>query len=85
MAVTWAVEGDGGEEHLLLDWVEQDGPPVAPPTRRGFGSTLIERALEHDLHGQAKIEFRPEGVRASIRVPLRNETGQPALSVRRQE
>ena len=32
---------------------------------------LIERALEYDLRGHAEIMFLQDGVRASVRAPLR--------------
>ena len=70
VAVTWAVEHGEGDDFLVLHWVEQNGPPVVPPARRGFGSVLIERGLAHDLSGQAEIEFLHGGVKASIRAPL---------------
>lgn len=52
----------GGETRLELVWRERGGPPVTPPTRRGFGSRLIERQLGQDQRGGAAIEFAPEGV-----------------------
>ncbi len=66
VAIAWDVE-DG---RLLIEWRESGGPPVAEPSRRGFGSRLIERALASDLQGQAKLDFRPEGLVCTIRAPL---------------
>jgi len=46
VAVVWDVERDeDGRRMLCLEWAERDGPPVEPPSRRGFGSTLLERVL----------------------------------------
>ena len=78
VAVTWDMERTDTGQHLVLEWVEQDGPAVTPPTSRGFGSTLIERALNHDMSAQAKIEFLPDGVRAHVRAPIRDRTNQTA-------
>ena len=80
VAVTWAVERAGDSEHLQLEWVERSGPPVKEPSKRGFGSVLIERALGHDLAGEANIEFLPEGVRAIVRAPLPTQAGEPAAA-----
>jgi PAS domain S-box-containing protein len=55
---------------LSLSWRESDGPPVVPPTRRGFGSRLIENALNRDLDGQSRVEFAPEGLRCWITAKL---------------
>ena len=58
----WSVV-DGWRPHRLhLTWTEEGGPPVAAPTRRGFGSRLIERVLASELGGTAEIDYRPEGV-----------------------
>ena len=64
--VAWRV--DGTQFHF--GWRESGGPPVKPPTRRGFGSRLIERGLAAELRGKVKIEYRPEGVVCSIEAPL---------------
>jgi two-component sensor histidine kinase len=62
----WEVQDD----RLDLSWRESSGPPVVPPSRRGFGSRLIENALSRDLHGQTRLEFAPEGVRCWITAAL---------------
>lgn len=61
--VTWRLTPDGG---FQLDWIERDGPPVTASTRRGFGSTLLERVTGRELGGAATLEFRPDGVRARM-------------------
>jgi len=45
-----------------LTWTETGGPPVAPPTRRGFGSRLIERSLQGQLGGETHLDFAPAGL-----------------------
>ncbi len=64
--VTWGLEPDGA---LAIDWRERGGPPVTPPSRRGFGSRLIERSLGQ-LGGAARLDYDPAGVRCHIRMPL---------------
>lgn len=64
--LTWRVT-DGC---LDLTWRESGGPPVAPPQQRGYGSMMIERALAHDLQGEAKLDFQPDGLACTISAPL---------------
>ena len=52
-----------------IGWSEHGGPPVRPSTRRGFGSTVIERAIVHDLKGEVHMEFALAGLRASFTMP----------------
>lgn len=70
VAVDWSIERHDGTEELVLHWAERNGPPVAPPTRRGLGLTLIERALAHDIRGKVTVDFAPGGVQATVHVPL---------------
>lgn len=73
VTIRWTCDGIGPARHLALRWEERGGPPVAPPTRRGFGSRLIERGLRHDLGGEVGLDFAPAGVVCRIHVPLMRE------------
>jgi two-component sensor histidine kinase len=68
--VVWRIETTSGGRALEIDWAEHDGPLVSPPTRRGFGSRLIERSLRGHLGGDAALTYAPGGVRCHIRLPL---------------
>ena len=54
---------------LILEWRESGGPMVKPPTRKGFGTTIIDRSVPYDLGGSAEIDYDPKGVRATFRIP----------------
>lgn len=55
---------------LDITWQESGGPTVLPPVRRGFGSTLLERTLAHDLDGEVVIGFEADGLVCRIALPL---------------
>ncbi|WP_374651004.1 HWE histidine kinase domain-containing protein, partial [Rhizorhabdus sp.] len=59
----------GADDSLTMNWVERGGPPVAPPTRSGFGSTIIAHTVPHELGGTATIDFHPEGFVARFSLP----------------
>ena len=42
---------------IALDWVEHGGPSVAPPTRSGFGSRLIDVSIRNTLAGSAAMDY----------------------------
>ncbi|MEZ5985455.1 MAG: PAS domain S-box protein [Hyphomonas sp.] len=65
--IKWKMAPDPTRHEAVVTWVETGGPPVAQPTRRGFGSVLIEQSLVHTLGGHAIIEYRPEGLWAQFR------------------
>jgi PAS domain S-box-containing protein len=61
---------DPGTAALRLTWTESGGPPVtAPPTRRGFGSRMIEATLEGQLRGGLDLHWQEDGLRAEIVLP----------------
>jgi PAS domain S-box-containing protein len=68
--IDWSLDPASGPPRLHLRWAEQGGPPVAPPTRRGFGSRLIERSLAADIGGEVRIRFDPSGVVCTVDAPL---------------
>lgn len=67
--VDWAV-ADQRAPRLLLTWRETGGPAVTAPDRRGFGSRLIERNVQHDLAGQVELDYATNGFTAEISIPL---------------
>ncbi|MCP3053728.1 HWE histidine kinase domain-containing protein [Aurantimonas marianensis] len=64
--VDWTIAADGSCD---ISWQESDGPPVTPPSRRGFGSTIIERAIPHDLGGEAEVNYPKSGLIARFLLP----------------
>jgi two-component sensor histidine kinase len=56
----------GRPPHLQLWWEESGGPPVHAPTRRGFGTRLIERSLAQDLGGDVQIVFASTRVVSTV-------------------
>jgi PAS domain S-box-containing protein len=67
--LNWDIH-DGDADSLWMRWEEIGGPPVAEPTRKGFGSRMIERALATELGGTAEIEYRAKGVVFTVQAPL---------------
>ena len=78
--IKWSIESSGDAAILDLTWKETNGPTVLAPTRKGFGSRLIEAGLAENLGGKAKINFDPEGVTWQIRANLRDVQDAPAIA-----
>ncbi|MGD9847244.1 MAG: HWE histidine kinase domain-containing protein [Pseudorhodoplanes sp.] len=64
--ISWS-ESDG---RLAIRWIEQGGPTVSPPVRKGFGSTLVEGTIAR-LGGAIGNEWLPGGVQATISIPVK--------------
>ena len=84
VVVEWSVDSAG---NLCIRWEEKNGPLVRVPTRRGFGTTLINKSIPFDLKGTAAIEYAASGLIANFTIPpaffcLSQVSDGPALSQR---
>ncbi len=70
LSVTWRVEHDQAAPGVVLEWRERGGPKIAPPTREGFGTVLVQRAASYELKGAAELDYSAEGLICTIRFPL---------------
>lgn len=71
--VAWMVKGVEAQRSLGIDWAEHGGPEVEPPTRKGFGSTLLHRVLTDQCRATIQIGYEREGLRCSMDIPLVGE------------
>ncbi|MCY0147878.1 GAF domain-containing protein [Hoeflea sp. G2-23] len=88
LTITTALETDGS---FRLHWSETDGPPISnPPSRRGFGTTLIQKSIPFELKGTADVRFDPAGLNADFMIPavyvsrIEPRTKEPALAAPKQ-
>jgi two-component sensor histidine kinase len=68
--LSWSVEQERDRRMLCLHWLERDGPLVTPPKRLGFGTRLLERGIQVELHGRTSIRYSRTGVACHIEIPL---------------
>ncbi|MFZ0269141.1 sensor histidine kinase [Caulobacter sp.] len=66
LSVSWRREAEG----LAFTWRETGGPLVITPTRRGFGSRLVERSIISELRGTLQVDYRAEGLVCQVWTPL---------------
>jgi two-component sensor histidine kinase len=65
--VCWGTVGDV----FTMSWSESEGPPVAAPRRRGFGTTVIETMAKHSLDGEVDLDYAPSGVTWRLACPAK--------------
>jgi PAS domain S-box-containing protein len=68
--IAWTVEPGPGGDRLHVRWQERNGPRVTQPSRKGFGSQVIERGLAHELEGKVHIDYLAAGIVCAIDVPV---------------
>jgi two-component sensor histidine kinase len=64
--VNWSVSQPNGTRLFTFRWQEHGGPLVAPPTRKGFGSAVLEQVMAEYFDTPPHIEFAREGVRYEL-------------------
>jgi two-component sensor histidine kinase len=70
--IDWAVDA-APASRLHFTWKEQNGPTVQAPTRRSFGTRLIE-TLGRQLKGEIELTYAPDGFVYVLNVPLESLT-----------
>jgi PAS domain S-box-containing protein len=66
--IAWRADGD----LFTMNWTERDGPPVRPPDRRGFGTTVLESMAKHAVDGAVQLEYDTAGVAWHLTCPATN-------------
>jgi two-component sensor histidine kinase len=66
--VAWGASG----ESFTMHWTESAGPPVSPPKRLGFGSTVIDVMAGRSLGGKVDLHYAPSGVTWRLTCPVAN-------------
>jgi PAS domain S-box-containing protein len=61
-----------GDDTLTISWTERDGPPVSPPQRRGFGTTVIEAMTEYNVRGAVDLDYALSGLTWRLTCPVAN-------------
>jgi two-component sensor histidine kinase len=65
--IAWTVDEKTARLHLT--WIEKGGPAVCAPTRRSFGTRLIE-TLGKQLNGEVGMSYDPKGFVYALDVPV---------------
>lgn len=60
--VAWKIASNGAKPQFEMRWSEEDGPPLRPPQRRGFGQTVLVKLAERALGANVTLDFRPSGL-----------------------
>lgn len=70
LKVSWDVVREGRNRRLRLQWEEAGHTGMAPPEKTGFGTRLIDMTIERELGGTIRREFRRDGLKIDIEIPL---------------
>ena len=66
--VGWRLDG-----HIFtMSWKESNGPPVRPPERQGFGSTVISSMVRRTVSGEVQLGYAASGLEWRLTCPAAN-------------
>ncbi len=65
--ISWNTDGDT----FTITWTERDGP-ISQPTRRGFGTIVMEAMAERSVGGEVELDYAPSGLTWRLICPAAN-------------
>ena len=70
ISLSWDIDSSRVEPSVEIRWIESGGPPVKRPSRRGFGSRLLQQGLVLELDGAVDLDYAETGLRCTARLKL---------------
>ena len=67
--IDWRLQPAESGEELVFTWNETGGPPVSPPSRKGFGTRLID-GLTRTFSADSQLIYAPAGLCWRMRAEL---------------
>ncbi len=65
IAIKWYKVTNG----LIIEWKELGGPKVNIPTKKGFGTSIIENAIKYEFDGASEVHYLKDGILAKFTIP----------------
>jgi two-component sensor histidine kinase len=68
--VAWRLAEGEGKRLVDVEWREEGGSEVVPPSKRGVGLEMLQQVLRMQARAETSVEFRPAGLYFRMRAPL---------------
>jgi PAS domain S-box-containing protein len=82
VAIAWQIKKASSKEEgerFAISWTERNGPPVLPPERRGFGSTVLGSMVKMGLSANVEIDYAKPGLEWHLECPAGNVVEKPRM------
>ncbi|MGO7741244.1 regulator, partial [Rhizobium johnstonii] len=66
--IEWSVGDELGDKRLKFIWQEVGGPEVEAPSKKGFGTRLVNSSLS--AFGEVSLDYAPTGIILRLDAPL---------------
>jgi len=74
ISIKWNVDSNSDDATFTISWQEAGGPPVAAPTRKGFGDTVVRQMAASSVAGTVSLDYDADGVCWTLVAPVSNVT-----------
>lgn len=74
--VHWRIYRAASIDRIHFEWRESGGPPVVAPSRKGFGSMMLESIAAKDFGSRPEISFNADGLVYALDAPLEELTAE---------
>jgi two-component system CheB/CheR fusion protein len=68
--ISWTAGKPNGHQQFMFKWQEYGGPQVSPPSRKGFGTTVLEQVMAEYFDTLPQMKFAADGVRYEVATPV---------------
>jgi PAS domain S-box-containing protein len=68
VSIRWDRRSNGHPLHLVLEWQETGGPPVAPG-KPSYGTSTIRDLIPYEFGGVVDLVLAPQGIRCRLELP----------------
>ena len=68
--IAWASDQTGAQKRFRFFWRERGGPPARPPTRKGFGTTIIVQIAGSEFACKPRTQYEEDGFAYEFDAPL---------------
>jgi PAS domain S-box-containing protein len=62
----WWWQQNGGDPRLVIEWKEVGGPAVVPPSRSGYGTSVVRELIPFELGGTVDLVFAADGLECRL-------------------
>ncbi|GGJ92585.1 hypothetical protein GCM10009304_18010 [Pseudomonas matsuisoli] len=83
LEVSWSIlpsQANPKEFEFRFVWLERNGPAVIPPSRRGYGTVMMNGTVRNSFGGSVAFDYDPKGLKCEISAPLTSRLGHIATS-----
>jgi two-component sensor histidine kinase len=70
--IGWSLAATEDAPQFCMRWLEEGGPKVVAPTRKGFGQKVVVSMVEQTVKGEVEVDYHETGVAWKLMSPVQS-------------